>query len=211
MTGVRLEPAQTLLANLSTAELRQLAARTRVQISRAGSRSALVRRLTEQLDVDRIADVLRRLFPKTGRTPADSLRLDRVARLCGEATVQVYSRSRPAMGMVLLELRPSCLTLRTNSVPLFLENRWPVIVRDVGEVPRTRLYAGFIRPRRLHPAAQAAPPATRPYIIDEGTYGLRAGRLRFELKYSGPISFRVALLRRHQPTNRPSYLLTPIA
>ena len=211
MQGIKLEPARILLANLNPDELRRLARKGRIRVSGKDSRATLVNAITRKLDVDGIADALRRLFPKKGPAPQGVLRLDRVARLTGETTVQVHSRSNPALGVLLLELRPSCLRLRLNSVPLFLDGRWPVIAREAGEVPHKRLYAGFIRPRRLHPAAQTAPSASKPFIIDEGRFGLRAGRLRFEFDRSGPISFGVAFLRFRKPGGRPSYLLTPIA
>ena len=102
------------------------------------------------------------------------------------------------------------MTLVFNSAPLFLENRWPIVVRDDGLVPRSRLYAAFIRPGRVHPMAEAAPPKAKPYMLDEGEYQLRNGRLRFELNHAGPISFQVKYLRARPPADRSEYLLEPI-
>jgi len=58
------------------------------------------------------------------------------------------------------------------------------------------------RPRQLH--------RTKPYLLDEGEYQLRNGRLRFELAQAGPISFQMTLLRERPPAGRCEYLFEPI-
>jgi len=127
----------------------------------------------------------------------------------GAVTIQAASRARPDSGDVLLETGDDCLVLRVATTPLFLENRWPVIVTGAGTVPHARLYAAYVRPGRVHAEAQAAPPKTKPFIVDEGQYQLRGGRLHMELSRSGPISFLVVFLRNRGA--RPEFLLEPIA
>jgi hypothetical protein len=128
----------------------------------------------------------------------------------GEATVQAYSRSRPERGHLLLERGERALVLEFESTPLFLENRWPVIALDAGGVARTRLFAAFAKPGRIHPSAETPPPRTRPFLLDEGEYQLRNRRLRLELSRAGAISFSLTLLRLGRRTRRPEYLLEPI-
>jgi len=156
---------------------------------------------------------LRHLFPARRRTKAGArgtIRLDQLPPLYGSATVQVYSRSRPQLGRALLGRGKDCLALSFNSAPLFLENRWPVLVRGTGLVPHSRLYAAFVRPGRVHPSAEAPPPQTKPCLLDEGKYQLRGGRLRFEFLRAGPISFQVTFLRERPSAGRPEYLFEPI-
>jgi hypothetical protein len=213
MKGIRLEPARGLLDNFNHTELSRLAKRSRLEIVMPRSRAALANLITKHLDLDEIVEELRHLFParRATKTQAgDAGRLDQLAPLHGSATVQVYSRSRPQLGRALLARTNDCIALSFNSAPLFLENRWPIVVRDDGLVPRSRLYAAFIRPGRVHPSAEAAPPRTKPYMLDEGEYQLRNGRLRFELAHAGPISFQVTFLRARPPADRPEYLLEPI-
>jgi hypothetical protein len=110
---------------------------------------------------------------------------------------------------LLLERGERCHDIRLDDAPAFLENRRPVFGRDAGTVPAERLFAAFIRPRRIHPEAQCTPPRTKPYIIDEGEYQLRNARLRIEFNRAGPVSFLVVFLRNRG--TRPEYLLEPIA
>jgi hypothetical protein len=169
--------------------------------------------ITKHLDLDEIVEELRHLFPArraAKKRAGDTARLDQLPPLHGSATVQVYSHARPQLGRALLGRTKDCIALSFNSAPLFLENRWPIVVRDDGLVPRSRLYAAFVRPGRVHPSAEAAPPRTKPYLLDEGEYQLRNGRLRFELAHAGPISFQVAFLRERPPAGRAEYLLEPI-
>ncbi|MBN2464040.1 hypothetical protein JXD38_00245 [candidate division WOR-3 bacterium] len=213
MKGIRLEPARNLLANFTHAELSRLVKHARLAIAVPRSRFALANAITRHLDLDEIVEEIHRLFP--ARRPArrakpGSVRLDELPRLHGAATVQVYSRSRPQLGRALLARSGDCMTVGFNSAPLFLENRWPVVVRDAGVVPHSLLYAAFVRPGRVHPAAESTPPRTKPYLLDEGEYQLRNGRLRFELAHAGPISFKVTYLRHRPPADRPEYLLEPI-
>jgi hypothetical protein len=213
MKGIRLEPARNLLANFTHAELSRLVKHARLSIAVPRSRSALASAITRHLDLDEVVDEIHRLFPtrrRASRSRPDSVRLDELPPVHGAATVQVYSRSRPQLGRALLARGSDCMTLGFNSAPLFLENRWPVIVRDTGAVRLSLLYAAFIRPGRVHPAAEATPPRTKPYLLDEGEYQLRNGRLRFELAHAGPISFKVTYLRDRPPAGRPEYLLEPI-
>jgi hypothetical protein len=213
MKGIRLEPARGLLDNFTHTELSRLVERSRLEVGVPRSRAALANLITKHLDLDEIVEELRHLFPARRATraqPGDAARLDQLAPLHGSATVQVYSRSRPQLGRALLARTNDCLALSFNSAPLFLENRWPIVVRDDGPVPRSRLYAAFIRPGRVHPSAEAAPPRTRPYLLDEGEFQLRNGRLRFELAHAGPISFQVTFLRARPPADRSEYLLEPI-
>jgi hypothetical protein len=213
MKGIRLEPARNMLANFTHAELSRLVKHARLDIAVPRSRSALANAITRHLDVDEIVEEVHRLFParrRTRRAEADSVRLDELPPLHGAATVQAYSPSRPQLGRALLARSSDCMTLGFNSAPLFLENRWPVVVRDAGLVPHSLLYAAFVRPGRVHPAAESTPPRTKPYLLDEGEYQLRNGRLRFELAHAGPISFKVTYLRDRPPADRPEYLLEPI-
>jgi hypothetical protein len=213
MKGIRLEPARGLLDNLTSTELSRLIERSRPDVKLPRSRAALANLITKHLDLDEIVEEFRHLFPAR-RGPkaqrADAIRLDELQRLHGSATVQAYSRSRPQLGRALLARSDDCMVLSLGSTPLFLENRWPVVVRDAGLVPRSRLYAAFVRPGRVHPSAEAAPPRTKPYLLDEGEYQLRNARLRFEFAHAGPISFQVTFLRGRPPTGRPEYLLEPI-
>jgi hypothetical protein len=213
MKGIGLEPARSLLDNLTCTELSRLVARSRPDVAVPRSRAALTNLITKHLDLDEIVEELRHLFPARSGTKtqdADAIRFDELQRLHGSATVQAYSRSRPQLGRALLACTNDCIALTFSSTPLFLENRWPVVVRDAGLVPRSRLYAAFVRPGRVHPSAEAAPPRTKPYLLDEGEYQLRNTRLRFEFVHAGPISFQVTFLRGRPPTGRPEYLLEPI-
>jgi hypothetical protein len=213
MKGIRLEPARGLLDNFTHTELSRLVKRSRIEIAVPRSRAALANLITKHLDLDEIVKELRHLSPARRAAkarPGDAVRLDQLTPLHGSATVQAYSRSRPQLGRALLGRSKDCVALSFNSAPLFLENRWPIIVRDDGLAPRSRLYAAFIRPGRVHPAAEAAPPRTKPYLLDEGEYQLRNGRLRFELAHAGPISFQVTFLRERPPTGRSEYLFEPI-
>ncbi len=213
MKGIRLEPARGILDNFTHRELSRLVKRSRLEVTVPRSRAALANLITKHLDLDEIVDELRHLFParrgakaRTGNTT----RLDELQPLHGSATVQAYSRSRPQLGRTLLARSNDCIALSFSSTPLFLENRWPVVVRDDGLVPRSRLYAAFVRPGRVHTSAEAAPPRTRPYLLDEGEYQLRNARLRFEFAHAGPISFLVTFLRERPPAGRPEYLFEPI-
>ena len=213
MKGIRLEPARGLLDNFNHTELSRLVKRRRLEATMPRSRAALANLITKHLDLDEIVEELRHLFPARRGTKAqagDTGRLDQLAPQHGSATVQVYSRSRPQLGRALLARTSDCVALSFNSAPLFLESRWPIVVRDDGLVPRSRLYAAFVRPGRVHPSAEAAPPRTKPYLLDEGEYQLRNGRLRFELAHAGPISFQVTFLRERPPAGRPEYLFEPI-
>ncbi len=213
MKGIRLEPARSLLDNFTHTELSRLVRRSRLDVAVPRSRAALANLITKHLDLDEIVEEMRHLFPArhgTKRQSEGASRLDRLPPLHGSATVQVYSRSRPQLGRALLGRSEDCIALSFNSAPLFLESRWPVVVRDADLVPRSRLYAAFIRPGRVHPSAEATPPRTRPYMLDEGEYQLRNGRLRFELAHAGPISFQVTFLRERPPAGRAEYLFEPI-
>jgi len=211
--GIHLEPARGLLDNFSRNELLRLVEHAGLDITAPRGRVALANVITRHLDIDEIVEQIHRLFPAergAGRRACGSVRLDDLPPLHGEATVQAYSHSRLQLGRALLERSRDCVALSFNSAPLFLENRWPVIVRDGGVVPRSRLFAAFIRPGRIHPSAEASPPRTRPYLLDEGEYQLRNGRLRFELAHAGPISFQVTFLRERPPAGRAEYLFEPI-
>lgn len=213
MKGIRLEPARGLLDNFTYAELSRVVRHARLDVTVPRSRAALATLITKHLDVDGVVEELRRLFPTrrgTTRRAASASRLDQLAPLHGTATVQAYSHSRPQLGRALLGRTSDCISLSFNSVPLFLENRWPVVVREAGPVPRSRLYAAFVRPGRVHPSAEAAPPRTKPCVLDEGEYQLRNGRLRFEFAHAGPVSFQVTFLRERPPAGRPEYLFEPI-
>jgi hypothetical protein len=213
MKGIRLEPARSLLDNFTHTELSRLVSRSRLDVAVPRSRAALADLITKHLDLDGVVEEIRRLFPTrrgTMRQTEGATRLDQLPPLHGSATVQAYSRSRPQLGRALLGRSNDCIALSFNSVPLFLENRWPVVVRDAGLVPRSLLYAAFVRPGRVHPSAEAAPPRTKPYLLDEGEYQLRNARLRFEFAHAGPISFQVTFLRERPPAGRPEYLFEPI-
>ncbi len=209
MKGIRLEPARSLLDNFSHTELSRLAKRSGLKVDLPRSRAALADLITKHLDLDEVVEEVRRLFPSR-RQSRGVLRLDQLPPLHGSATVQAYSQSKPQLGRALIVCGDDCIALSFNSVPLFLENRWPILVRDAGLVPRSRLYAAFVRPGRVHPSAEAAPPRTKPYLLDEGEYQLRNGRLRFELAHAGPISFQLTFLRERPPSGRPEYLFEPI-
>jgi hypothetical protein len=213
MKGIRLEPARGLLDNFTHTELSRLVERSRLDVAVPRGRAALANLVTKHLDLDEIVEELRHLFPARRGKKArggNPIRLDELQPMHGSATVQAYSRSRPQLGRALLARSDDCLALSFNSTPLFLENRWPVVVRGAGLVPRSRLYAAFVRPGRVHPSAEAAPPRTKPYLLDEGEYQLRNARLRFEFTHAGPISFQVTLLRERPPAGRPEYLFEPI-
>lgn len=212
MKGMRLEPARGLLDNFTHSELSLIIRHSRPDVAVPRSRTALADLITRHLDLDEILEELRHIFPAQGvsRRRTRDIRIDALQPLHGNATVQAYSRSRPQLGRALLARSDDCLALGFKSVPLFLENRWPVVVRDAGLVPRSLLYAAFVRPGRVHPSAEAAPPRTRPYLLDEGEYQLRNGRLRFEFAHAGPISFQVTFLRERPPAGRPEYLFEPI-
>jgi hypothetical protein len=212
MKGIRLEPARGLLDNFTHTELSRMVRRSRLVIVVPRARAALADSITRHLSLDEIIEEIHHLFPsrRGKKQSAGAARLDQLSPLHGSATVQAYSRSRPQLGRALLGRSKDCVALSFNSTPLFLENRWPVLVRDDGTVPRSRLYAAFVRPGRVHPSAEAAPPRTKPYLLDEGEYQLRNGRLRFEFAHAGPISFQVTFLRERPPAGRPEYLLEPI-
>jgi hypothetical protein len=215
MQGIRLEPAQSLLRNLSLSELRQLSKSVHRTIPPSRGKAALIDTITQHLSLDDIVERIPRLLARTpraaGRSSARPVRLDRLPPLHGDAAVHVYSHGRPDVGHLLLEWKEQCLTLGLNNTPLFLENRWPVMVNTSGVLPYARLYAAFVRPRKIHPGAAAPPPKTSPYMLDEGEYQLRNSRLRLELKRSGPISFFVTFLRNCPPSAKPQYLFEPIA
>jgi hypothetical protein len=213
MKGLRLEPARGILNNFAHPELSRLVKHAGLDIAVPRGRAALVNAITRHLDVDEIVDEIHHLFPArrgAKRRRPRTVRLHELPPLHGAATVQTYSRSRPQLGRALLGRGRDCIALRFNSAPLFLENRWPVVVRDSGLLPPTRLYAAFIHPGRVHPSAEAAPPRTRPHLLDEGEYQLRNGRLRFEFAQAGPISFQVTFLRERPPAGRAEYLFEPI-
>lgn len=213
MKGIRLEPARSLLDNFTHTELSRLAKHGRLDVAVPRSRAALADLITKHLDLDEIVEELRHLFPARRGTKVrarGTIRLDQLPPFHGSATVQVYSRSRPQLGRALLGRGKDCIALGFNSAPLFLENRWPVLVRDAGLVPHSRLYAAFVRPGRVHPSAEAPPPQTKPHLLDEGEYQLRNARLRFEFAHAGPISFQVTFLRERPPTGRSEYLFEPI-
>jgi hypothetical protein len=212
MQGIRLEPAHSLLRNLSHQELVSLARHGGLATPLPRSRAALIEALTRHLSIDDIVAQIRDLFhtPKKARPALGPERLDLMPPTHGEATVQVYSPSRPEQGQLLLERGDKCLVLKFDSAPLFLENRWPVIARAAVPVPRTRLFSAFVRPGKLHPSAEVPPAKSRPYLLDEGEYQLRNCRLRAELARTGPISFYVTFLRARAPGRQPEYLLEPI-
>jgi len=213
MKGIRLEPARGLLDNFAPAELSRMIEHAQLDIALPRGRAALANAITQHLDIDELVEEIHYLFPVrrgTKRQASGTVRLDDLPPLHGAATVQAYSRSRPQLGRALLGRSADCIALSVNSAPLFLENRWPIVVRDAGLVPRSRLYAAFVRPGRIHPSAEAAPPRTKPYLLDEGEYQLRNGRLRFELAHAGPISFQVTFLRERPPAGRAEYLFEPI-
>lgn len=215
MALLSLKPAQSLLHGLTRQELLAFARRNRLVLPAAATKRSLIAALTTHLDIDELAESLLRFFPRRrlpGRArKSTETRLDRAARMAGPVTVQVYSRSSPGLGRLLLAHARRCLLLRTGNVPLFLENRWPVTVHDGGTVPSRLLYAAFVGRGRVHPSAGAPPPVDRPFMLDQGEYGIRNGRLRLELERAGPVSFRVRLLRFRPPAGRPEYLLLPIA
>jgi hypothetical protein len=211
MQGIRLEPAQDLLRNLTLLELRRLAARARLPLLATRAKPALVDNISRHLSLDEIVEQIPRSLAHVRRRAPRAERLDRLPPRHGEATVNVYSHARPALGYILFGWQERCHALGLRNTPLFLENRWPVMATSVGTRPRTHLYAAFVRPRRIHPSAEVPPPRTRPYMLDEGEYQLRNSRLRLELARSGPISFFITFLRNRPPAGRPQYLLEPIA
>jgi hypothetical protein len=209
-----MEPAHSILQNFSLAELERLARHGGVRGALPRTRPALINVTTKHLGIDDIVEQVRRLFPAPRKTkaplPEGHYRLDQLPPRHGDATVQAFSRAKPETGLLLLDRGETCMAVSIGSIPLFLENRWPVIAVDAGSVPHTRLYAAFVRPGRVHPSAEAAPPGTKPYLLDEGDYQLRNSRLRFELAHAGPISFEVTFLRHRPPRGRHEYLLEPI-
>ncbi len=213
MQGIRLEPAQDLLNNLTLPELRRLVKVARLSLSTSSTRPLLIDGISQHLNLDEIVQqiprCLLRVPARQARTQLE--RLDRLSPRYGEAAVHVYSHSRPALGRLLLGWQGQCHALGLSNTPLFLENRWPVMVSSDGTMPQTYLYAAFVRPGRIHPNAEIPPPRTKPYMIDEGEYLLRNSRLRLELARSGPISFSVTFLRSQPPRGRPQYLFEPIA
>lgn len=214
MPGISLEPARSLLHNFTCAELSRLVAKAKVRGAVPRSRARLIGFITRHLGLDDIVEVLPAVFPPDRRRKGrvgDDLRLDRLPPLHGEAAVHVYSQARPALGRLLLEHGDRCIVLTLDNTPLFLENRWPVIARRTAPVPRERLYAAFIRRGRVHPSAEAPPPADRPFLLDSGEYQMRNARLRLELARSGPVSFLATFLRRREPGGRSEFLLEPIA
>ncbi|MBM3322600.1 hypothetical protein FJY69_03890 [candidate division WOR-3 bacterium] len=213
MQGIRLEPAQDLLSNLAVPELRRLVKLARLSLPASSARRLLTDGISRHLDLDEIVQQIPRCLV---RAPARQARvrverLDRLPPRHGEAAIHVYSHSRPALGRLLLEWNGQCHALGLSNTPLFLENRWPVMVSSAGTLPQTHLYAAFVRPGRIHPNAEVPPPRTKPYMLDEGEYQLRNSRLRLELARSGPISFSVSFLRSQPPAGRPQYLFEPIA
>jgi hypothetical protein len=213
MQGIRLEPAQSLLRNLSFSELRRLSSSARLILPSTRGKAVLIDAITQHLGLDEIVEQLPRLLGREqrGRGAGRALRLDRLPPTHGEATVLVYSHAQPAVGHLMLAWKEQCFAIGLNNTPLFLENRWPVMASTVGVVPHSRLYSAFVRPRKIHPCAEAPPPKTNPFMLDEGEYQLRNSRLRLELKRSGPISFFVTFLRYRPPAGKPQYLLEPIA
>jgi hypothetical protein len=203
---IHLQPARSLLESLSADDLKRLALKAGIRI-RPGSRLQFIKSITARLDIEGLVETLGALFPGTG--PASHL--GTIDRLTGSATVQTCSPTDPSLGELLLEDKAGCLALRLPDFQLFLENRWPVLAREVGPVPHARLFAGFVRPGCVHPDAEMAPPRNNPFIVDEGEYGLRNARLRLDLRRAGPISFAVTLLRRNPKTRGNEYLLEPIA
>jgi len=211
MSPVRLDPVHNLLGEFAVRNLRSLARVCEVPGRLPTGRAALIEKLSRHVDVDGVVEHLPAIFPK--KAPArvkTTRRLDRIVRRCGPATVQVPSRAGVQAGELFLKHRRQCLLLGLSNVPLFLENRWPVVVRVKGEVPASRLFAAFVRPGRVHPSAEAPPTATRPFLLDEGEYGLRRARFRLDLARSGPLSFKVVFLR-YRPQGQAEHLLLPIA
>ncbi len=211
MRPVRLEPAHNLLEELELEELHRLADACGVAGAPRARKAALVEQLSRHIDIDGIVERLPGIFSKqapAGVKPAP--RLDRVVRRTGPATIQVPAGADAQLGELLLRQGRDCLLVRLAGVQLFLDNRWPVLVRVEGRVPANRLFAAFIRRGRLHPSAEAPPPPSRPFILDEGEYGLRRGRLRLDLARSGPVSFNVKFLRFRQ-SGAAEHLLLPIA
>jgi hypothetical protein len=205
--GIRLEPGRSLLESFGADDLTRLAAKVRIGGGSARSQARLAEAILARLDLQDIVEALRDLWPQ----PPGEGRLDTLDRMTGDATVQVCSPSDPSLGELLLEQGEGCLALCLSDTQVFLENRWPVVLQETGPVAHERLYAAFIGPGQVHPAAEAAPPRNRPFLLDEGSYGIRNARLRLELRRTGQLSFLVTCLRRHPKTRRPEYLLEPIA
>lgn len=208
MKKVILEPARALLATLTKDELLRLGRRRRLKLEASQHKDAVLAELSRHLAVDDVTETLLALFSK--KAGRGLVRLDQAPRLTGAATVHSYGRASAGQGRVLLEHAEHCLRLRLSNLQLFLENRWPVAASDAGEVPASMLYAGYVRRGRVHPSAGAPPPADRPFILDDGEYGLRQGRLRLELRHSGLLSFRVYLMRFASRSRRAVYILQPI-
>jgi hypothetical protein len=210
MRSLRLEPARNLLSNLTLAELERFCGRHGIECR--GQKAAVIDQIATRLDVVEIADALLTVFPK--RKPAGAraeVRLDEEPRLSGDVAVHVLPRAKAGQGRLMLATADRCIQLRLGNIPLFLENRAPVVAADAGSVSCDLMFDGFVARRRLHPAAGRAPSRDRPFIIDEGGYGLRNGRLRFDLQKTGLISWHVDLLRWSARGSRPEYLLRPIA
>jgi hypothetical protein len=211
MQGINLEPAHSLLRDFSQRELLHLAKLNRIDTGRSRQRARLVEAITRHLDMDEIVDAVTAAFSRPAPARQSATRLDRLPPLHGDATVHVYSQTKPALGRLLIDRGAHCSVVTLNNTPLFLENRWPVIATAAAEVPHSRLYAAFVRRGKVHPSAEAPPGRDRPFLLDAGAYQLRNSRLRLELTHSGPLSFFVTFLRSRTPGNRPQYLLEPIA
>lgn len=208
-------PAQSLIEWLTREELIAFARKHHLQPRARDSKKQVIAAITSRCSLNEISSSLLDMFPKRRSAGHDKrageIRLDRAARLCGTATIHVYSQSNPGLGRILLEHTDSCIVLRVGHTQLLMENRWPLIAADAEPVPLNRLFAAFVRRGRIHPEAGAPPPAERPFIIDEGVYGLRDARLRFEMQHSGPLSFKVLFMRYGPRSGRPEYILRPIA
>jgi len=187
-----------MLQCFTLSELQRLVRRQKRARTIPRSRVEAVRLITRLLDLAEIVDAVRAGLgrPAAGR----SRRLDAGPARHGEAVVRVRGRADVSQGELRLERPDVCIRLRLSNVQLFLENLWPVLADDAGEVPRRRT-AGRKKAR----------PEGRAYVVDEGDYELRNGRLRLKLARAGPVSFRVEFLRRSPRTRRPQYLLEPIA
>jgi hypothetical protein len=192
MSGIPLAPARSLLAALSLAELGRVA--RRAGIAPARTRARLTQDLAGRLTIDQLVERIHGLWP--GSRPVAE-RLDQLPPAHGAAVIQADSRTRG--GLLLLELGGACRTVRLASAPLFLENRWPVFGSDA-------------RAASVRAGAGRAPGSGRPFVLDEGAYQLRNGRLRMELRRSGPVSFLIAFLRRVPGARAEGqYLFEPIA
>ena len=180
MPGTKLEPARHLLANVTVDELATIARRSRLARPWPRGRARLTEALTRHLTLDDLVERVIHLYPRARRT-GDFL--DRLPPRHGPVAVRA-GRNR---GALLLGPDDAPIHLELSNVPLFLENRFPVLAR----------------------VAAARSRAGRTDLVDDGEYQLRAGRLRLELTHSGPLSFLVVFLRRR--AGRAEYLLEPIA